>query len=346
RLQLSEMPEAKDVSVSRKKDKPELQVILDKEKLALHGLNSATVSTMIRNRISGMIASLYKEEGEEYDIRVRLSEEYRSSIDELEALTLLTPQGAKIKLKEIAHVEEYWGPPSIQHKRKERIVTLSAKPNGISLGELAQKVTEKLKEVDVPQDVLLQVGGAYKDQQESFMDLGLLMALSIILVFIVMASQFESFTMPFIIMFSIPFAFTGVIFALLITNTTLSIVAALGAVLLVGIVVKNGIVLVDFTNLMRDRGMKLYDAIVVSGRSRLRPVLMTALTTILGMLPLALSQGEGSEIWRPMGITVIGGLIFSTIVTMVIVPVMYGIVARSGERDKVMKVRKKFQTLE
>lgn len=346
RLLLSEMPEAKDVSVSRKKDKPELQVILDKEKLALHGLNSASVSTMIRNRISGMIASLYKEEGEEYDIRVRLSEEYRSSIDELEALTLITPQGAKIKLKEIGHVEEYWGPPSIQHKRKERIVTLSAKPNGISLGELAQKVNEKLKEVNVPQDILLQVGGAYKDQQESFMDLAMLMVLSIILVFIVMASQFESFTMPFIIMFSIPFAFTGVIFALLITNTTLSIVAALGAVLLVGIVVKNGIVLVDFTNLMRDRGMKLYDAIVVSGRSRLRPVLMTALTTILGMLPLALSQGEGSEIWRPMGITVIGGLIFSTIVTMVIVPVMYGIVARSGERDKVMKVRKKFQSLE
>jgi HAE1 family hydrophobic/amphiphilic exporter-1 len=170
--------------------------------------------------------------------------------------------------------------------------------------------------------------------------------MSLILVFIVMASQFESFTMPFIIMFSIPFAFTGVIFALLITGTTLSIVAALGAVLLIGIVVKNGIVLVDFTNLMRDRDMRLYDAIVVSGKSRLRPVLMTAMTTILGMLPLALSTGDGAEIWRPMGITVIGGLIFSTIVTMVIVPVMYGVIARSGERDKVMRLRRKFQNIE
>ena len=147
-------------------------------------------------------------------------------------------------------------------------------------------------------------------------------------------------------MFSIPFAFTGVILALLITGTNLNIVGGLGAVLLIGIVVKNGIVLVDFTNLMRDRGMKLYEAIVVSGKSRLRPVLMTALTTILGMLPLALSKGEGSEIWRPMGITVIGGLIFSTVVTMVIIPVMYGIMARSGERDKVSKLRKKFQVLD
>jgi len=147
-------------------------------------------------------------------------------------------------------------------------------------------------------------------------------------------------------MFSIPFAFTGVILALLITGTTLSVVAALGAVILIGIVVKNGIVLVDYTNLMRDRGIKLYDAIVVSGRSRLRPVLMTAFTTMLGMLPLALSTGEGSEIWSPMGISVIGGLVFSTIVTMVLIPVMYGIIARTGERDKIMKLRRKYQFLD
>lgn len=346
RSKLMQTVEAKDVTISRKNDKPELQVLLDKEKLALHGLNSATVSTMVRNRISGMIASQYKEEGDEYDIRVRIDEKYRSSITDLEELTIMSPMGKKIKLKEIGKVQEYWGPPSIQHKRKERIVTVSAKPNGVSLGQLAGKVKTAVDEVQVPQDVLVQIGGAYEDQQESFMDLGLLMVLSLILVFIVMASQFESFTMPFIIMMSIPFAFTGVLLALLITGTTLSIIAALGAVLLIGIVVKNGIVLVDFTNLMRDRGMRLYDAIVVSGRSRLRPVLMTAFTTILGMLPLALSTGEGSEIWKPMGITVIGGLVFSTIVTMVIVPVIYAVLARSGERDKVRKLRKKFRNLD
>ncbi|MDD3743307.1 MAG: efflux RND transporter permease subunit [Lentimicrobiaceae bacterium] len=346
KLKLQSLNTATDVKVSRKNDKPELQIVLDKEKLTLHGLNSASVSAMIRNRINGMTASYFKEEGEEYEIRVRLAQEFRSSISDLENLTIATPMGQSIKLKEFAKVEEFWGPPAIQHKRKERIVTVSAKPNNTSLGTLAKDINKIVKETQIPQEVLIQVGGAYEDQQESFMDLGLLMLMSLLLVFIVMASQFESFTMPFIIMFSIPFAFTGVIFALLITGTTLSIVAALGAVLLIGIVVKNGIVLVDFTNLMRDRGMRLYDAIVVSGKSRLRPVLMTAMTTILGMLPLALSTGDGSEIWSPMGITVIGGLVFSTVVTMVIVPVMYGVLARSGERDKVMRLRKKFQNID
>lgn len=346
KLKLESLKTATDVKVSRKNDKPELQVVLDREKLTLHGLNSATVSTMIRNRINGMTASQFKEEGEEYEIRVRLAEEFRKSISDLESLTILTPMGQTIKLKEIATVEEFWGPPAIQHKRKERVVTVSAKPNNTSLGTLAEDINKIVKETQIPQEVLIQVGGAYQDQQESFMDLGLLMLMSLLLVFIVMASQFESFTMPFIIMFSIPFAFTGVIFGLLITGTTLSIVAALGAVLLIGIVVKNGIVLVDYTNLMRDRGMRLYEAIEVSGKSRLRPVLMTAMTTILGMLPLALSTGDGSEIWSPMGITVIGGLVFSTIVTMIIVPVMYGVLARSGERDKVMKLRKKFQNID
>jgi HAE1 family hydrophobic/amphiphilic exporter-1 len=346
RQRLSNMPETKNIVVSRKNDKPELQVVLDREKMALHGLNSATVSTMIRNRVNGMIASRFKEEGEEYDIRIRLSEEYRNSITLLEELTIMNQQGKKIKLKEIGSIEEYWGPPSIQHKRKERIVTVSAIPNGISLSELAKKIIKLTDEVPVPQDVLVNVGGSYEDQQESFQDLMLLMLMSLILVFIVMASQFESFTMPFIIMFSIPFAFTGVMLALFITGSTLNIVAGLGAVLLIGIVVKNGIILVDFTNLMRDRGMRLYDAIVAAGRSRLRPVLMTALTTILGMVPLAFSTGEGSEIWRPMGITVIGGLVFSTIITMIIVPVMYGLMGRSGERNKIMKLRKQFNALD
>jgi HAE1 family hydrophobic/amphiphilic exporter-1 len=250
--------------------------------------------------------------------------------------------GDKLKLKDLGEIKEFWSPPNIERKRKERVVTVSAKPVGISLGELAGQIKSELSTLDVPQEVMINIGGAYEDQQESFMDLGMLLLLSLILVFLVMASQFESFAMPFIIMFSIPFAFTGVILALFITHTTLSLVAALGAVLLVGIVVKNGIVLVDYINLMRDRGIELYEAIAISGKSRLRPVLMTAMTTILGMLPLALSAGEGSEMWRPMGITVIGGLVFSTLVTLVIVPVMYAVMARKGERDKKTSVRKRF----
>ncbi len=346
RSRLSNVPGAIDVQISRRSDKPELQYILDRDKLALHGLNTAQVSMLIRNRITGMIASVYKEAGDEYQIRVRLQEEFRNSVTDLEELTIVTPMGGRVKLKELGRIEEYWSPPNIQHKRKERLVVVSVKPDQVPLGQLAGLVKEQLAGVSVPQDVMINIGGAYQEQQESFMDLAILMVISLILVFIVMASQFESFTMPFIIMFSIPFAFTGVLLALFITGTTLSLVAALGAVLLIGIVVKNGIVLVDFTNLMRDRGMELYEAIAVSGKSRLRPVLMTAATTILGMLPLALSVGEGSEIWRPMGITVIGGLIFSTIVTMVLVPVMYGILARHGERNKRKSIMKQFDFMQ
>lgn len=343
---LSRIEGATDISISRKPDKPELQLVFDREKLAANGLSTAMVAGMVRNRISGMVASRLKEEGEEFEIRVRLAEKFRSSISDLENLSIMNPMGNIIKLKEIGHVEEYWGPPAIQHKSKERIVTVSATPSGTSLGQLAERIKTEIADVEVPPEVMIVIGGAYQEQQEAFQDLALLMLISIILVFIVMASQFESFTMPFVIMFSIPFAFTGVIFALLLTGTTLSVVAGLGAVLLIGIVVKNGIVLIDFTNLMRDRGHRLYEAITLAGRSRLRPVLMTAATTTLGMLPLALSTGEGSEIWSPMGISVIGGLVFSTIVTMVLVPVMYGVLARTGERDKIQKLRKKFRFMD
>ncbi|QGY46672.1 MMPL family transporter [Maribellus comscasis] len=333
---------AKEVIISRKNDKPELQVVLDKDKLAEHGLSTAQVSTFVRNRVNGLTPSYFKEEGEEYDIKIRLKEDYRNSISDIEELTLMTPAGQKIKLKEVGKVEEYWSPPSIDHKRRERVVTISALPDKVPLGVLAANIKAELAEVQQPQEILTTVGGAYEDQQESFTDLVMLMVLSLILVYIVMASQFESLRMPFIIMFSIPFAFTGVIYALLITHTTLSVVAALGAVLLIGIVVKNGIVLVDYINLMRDRGYELYEAIAMSGKSRLRPVLMTAMTTILGMLPLAMSTGEGAEIWRPMGITVIGGLIVSTLVTMIIVPTMYAVLASKGERKKKEKIRKHF----
>lgn len=339
---LRKLQGAQDVTISRKNDKPELQIVLDRTKLSEHGLTSAQVSMFVRNRVNGLIPSYYKEEGEEYDIKIRLEEDYRNSISDLQEMTIMTATGKKVKLKELGTIEEYWSPPSIEHKRRERLVTISATPSGISLGELANRIKTETAAIDTPPEIVIAVGGAYEDQQESFMDLAMLFGLSLILVFIVMASQFESLRMPLIIMMSIPFAFTGVILALVLTGTTLSVVAALGAVLLVGIVVKNGIVLVDFINLMRDRGMDLYEAIALSGKSRLRPVLMTAATTILGMLPLAMSTGEGAEIWRPMGITVIGGLIFSTLVTMVIVPVMYAVLASKGERRKQDEVRKQF----
>ncbi len=333
---------ARDVTISREKAKPELNVELDREKMAAAGLNTAMVSSALYNRIEGLTATKYREAGEEYDVIIRFKEEYRNSISDIENIALKNQMGQTVRLKEVGKVVEYWAAPNIERKRRERIVTVSATPYRTSLGELAGKIETEINRVDIPREVLIEVGGAYEDQQESFADLGLLLLLSLLLVYIVMASQFESLRMPFIIMFSIPFAFTGVVLALLVTGTTLSAISGLGAIMLVGIVVKNAIVLVDYINLMRDRGYDLDEAIAVSGKLRLRPVLMTAMTTILGMLPLALSTGEGSEIWSPMGISVIGGLIVSTVVTMLIVPVVYRFFASRGERDKQQKVRSKF----
>ena len=333
---------AEDIQISREKERPELQVVLDKVKLAQHGLSTATVSMAIRNRVDGLIASRFREEGDEYDIIVRLSEPYRNSISDLEQISIVNPMGQKIKLAELGEVKEFWSPPNIERKRRERIVTVSVKPVGISLGELANRIKQETSKVNIPSGVLVNVGGAYEDQQESFRDLGMLLMIGLILVYLVMASQFESFVMPLIIMFSIPFSFSGVILALFLTNTTLSVVAALGAVLLVGIVVKNGIVLVDFINLMRARDYELFEAIALSGRSRLRPVLMTSFTTILAMLPLALSKGSGSEIWSPMGIAVIGGLIFSTFLTLIIIPVLYGTFIRKSPKSRKLKAMGNF----
>jgi HAE1 family hydrophobic/amphiphilic exporter-1 len=336
---------AREVAISREDEKPELRVELDREKLAANGLNTAMVSTALYNRVEGLTATKYRETGEEYDVVIRFKEEFRNSIQDIENIALRNSSGHFIKLGELGKVVEYYSPPNIERKRRERLVKVSATPYKISLGVLAEQIQQKINQIELPQDVMVEVGGAYEDQQEGFMDLGQLLILSLVLVYLVMASQFESLKMPFIIMFSIPFAFSGVIFALFITNTTLSIIAGLGAVMLIGIVVKNAIVLVDYINLMRDRGYELDKAITLSGKSRLRPVLMTAFTTVLGMLPLALSTGDGSEIWSPMGISVIGGLVASTIITMVIVPVGYKLLATHGERDKQKQVRMQFSFL-
>lgn len=333
---------ARNVDIDREEDRAELQVILDKEKLALHRLNAATVATYIRNRINGQTVGYLKEDGEEYNIVVRLKEINRNSITALEELTFMTPQGQKLKLKELGQIKEYWCPPNIIRKRRERVVTISTTPVNVSLSELATSIQKEIDKIDLPQGVQIKVGGDFEDQQESFGDIGLLFILILLLVYIVMASQFESFSKPFIIMMAIPFAISGAIFALLISGTSLNMIGALGVVLLAGIVVKNGIVLVDYINLMRDRGYELHEAIALSGQSRLRPVLMTSLTAILGMIPMALSTSEGSEMWVPMGTVIIGGLTVSTFVTLIIVPVLYAIFSRHGERDKEEKVRKTF----
>ena len=338
-----ELPGARDVFSDRDDDRPEIKIIVDKEKASRHGLTSATISSYLRNRVNGMAVGFLKEDGDEYDILVRLKEENRNSISDVLDFSIPTPMGQTIKLSEICSVDEYWAPPKIVRKSRQRIVTVKVTPYETSLGELAQAInTQVLPQIDKPAGYSIRLAGSYEDQQESFGKLGMLGALILILVYIVMASQFESFSNPAIIMFTVPFALSGVILALWITGVSLDMIGALGIVLLVGIVVKNGIVLVDYINLMRERGHDLNEAIQISGQSRMRPVLMTAFTTILGMVPMAVSQGEGAEMWRPLGIVVIGGLTVATFLTLYIVPVIYGAMSKKGERDKLTKVRENF----
>lgn len=342
RLIREKVPGARDITISRDEDRAELKIDLDKVKLARHGLDAATVSSYVYNRVTGMLSGYLKEDGDEYDIVVRLKEKDRNSITAIENLSIPLPAGGTTKLRELGSVSEYYAPPTIERQSRQRIVSVQVTPFEVSLGELAKEIEAVMATVEVPQGITVRLGGEYEDLEETFSDLILLFLLIVILVYIVMASQFESFSKPFIIMMSVPFAISGVILALFITGISLDMIGALGAIMLVGIVVKNGIVLVDFTNLMRDRGYELNEAIALSGASRLRPVLMTACTTILGMLPMALSVGAGSEMWRPMGVVIIGGLTVSTVVTLIVVPVLYGIFSRHGERDKAQKVRKEY----
>lgn len=339
----SQLEGARDVNISREDDRPDIKITVDKEKASRLGLSSATISTYLRNRVTGMSCGYLKDDGSEYDIVVRLEEDDRNSISDIMDLSIPTATGKSVKLSEIAAVGEYWAPPTIERKSRQRIVTVKVTPYNTSLGELAQEIeTKVIPQLDVPVGYSTHIGGNYEDQQDMFGDMALLAALIILLVYIVMASQFESLRMPAIIMFTVPFALSGVIIALWITHRSLDMIGALGLVLLVGIVVKNGIVLVDYINLMRERGYELNTAIAMSGQSRIRPVLMTAFTTILGMVPMAVSNGEGAEMWQPLGIVVIGGLTVSTFLTLYVVPVLYGVMSRHGDRNKLDELRKKF----
>jgi hydrophobe/amphiphile efflux-1 (HAE1) family protein len=313
----------RDVEVSMEEPRPEYQIIFDREKLAFYGLNTTTASTFVRNRINGLVATRYREDGDEYDIVVRYAEPFRESIESIENILIYNNQGRAVRVKDIGIVTEYSSPPFIERQNRQRVVKVTSALYRASITTVVNSIWSEIDKMEVPSGVGIDIGGDAEQQQESFADLLTLLLLVVVLVYIVMATQFESLRSPFIIMLTMPFAFTGVFLALWITGQTLNLISMIGAVMLVGIVVKNGIVLVDYTNLMRDRGLSLSQAVLISGRSRLRPVLMTTLTTMLGMLPLALGIGEGAEMWTPMGVSIIGGLAFSTIITLVLIPVVY-----------------------
>ena len=321
---LRELPDAREVNLSVEDMRTEMRIEFDREQLARFGMNTATAATFVRNRINGLTASVFREGGQEYNIVVRYDEQFRTSIDDILNIRLMNNQGATIRVGEVATVVEDFIPPVIRRENRQRLVTVNVTPGeGVPLGRIATQINEVIAQVETPPGVDVVLSGAIQDQQEAFADMGILLLLILLLVYIVMASQFESLKQPFIIMSTVLLAFTGVFLMLWITNTPLSLIALIGSIMLVGIVVKNGIIIVDFTNLQRERGLSVSEAVITAGKSRLRPVLMTSLTTILGMMPLAFFGGEGSELWQPMGIAIIGGLTFSTFLTLLVVPALY-----------------------
>lgn len=329
-----------DIIISRDDYQPEYQVDFDREKLAIYGLNLQTAATYLRNRINGSLASQYREDGEEYDIKVMYAPEHRTSIADIENILIYSPTGKAIRIKDVGKVVERFSPPTIERKDRERIITVSTVVSGVPMSEVVAASQKELDKMDIPAGINIELSGSYEDQQEAFGDLLLLGLLIIILVYIVMAAQFESYVYPGIIMTSLPFAFTGIFVLLFITGHNLNVMSMIGAIMLIGIVVKNGIVLIDYISLNRERGMSIRTAVVDGGESRLRPIIMTALTTILGMVPMAVSTGQGAEMWQPMGVAVIGGLTFSTLLTLFYVPAMYCLFAAVGVKRTRKALRK------
>jgi len=329
----------RDIVVSRKDYRMEYQIQFDREKLALNGLNMASAATAVRNRINGLIMSRYREDGEEYNIRVRFEEQYRESIEDIENILIYTPTGAGVRVRDLGTVVENSSLPQIDRQDRERIVTVTGTIYGRALSEVVEDVDAILAQAEIPSGVQIEMAGTLEDQEEAFSELALLLLIVSILVYIVLASQFESLTYPFMIILTVPFAFTGGLLLLALVGEPLGLMGYVGLIMLVGMVVKNAIVLIDYINLNRERGLSIITAVVDGGRSRLRPVLMTTLTTILGMIPLAIGTGQGSEMWRALGLAIIGGMTFSTIITLILIPALYSMMAGYGVRRKRKKHR-------
>jgi CzcA family heavy metal efflux pump len=332
---MEKIPGAVDISISRELKRPEIQIEIDREKATSLGLNMNTIANTVKTFIAGSTASKYREKGETYDIFVRLEESSRSQLEDLENLTITSPFSQQpIRLTNIAKIKESFGPEEIERLNRERVVRVEGNAFKRSSGKIVEDLQRELRKITLPAGVMINIGGEAEEQRKAFRDLALLLALGIILVYMVMAAQFESLLNPFIVMFSIPFTFIGVILGFLLTGVTLSIVSFLGIIMLMGIVVNNAIVLISYMDILRARGHSLLDTITTGGRHRLRPILMTTITTLVGLLPLALSRGEGSETWQPLGVTMFGGLTVSTLITLLFVPTLYAIFEGHKERKK------------
>jgi HAE1 family hydrophobic/amphiphilic exporter-1 len=328
------LPGVVDVKSSREQGDPEIQLVIDRERAALYGLSPYQVGSALRTQFDGTVATQYRLRGKEYDVLLRLKPAQRDDVSGILNTVVNGPMGP-VPLKNVVQQRTGISPLTIEHKNTERIVKVEANVVGQASGRVGGMAKQALSKITPPPGFTIDVAGSYEEMMKSFRDLAFAMLLAILLVFMVMASQFESFRDPFIILFTIPFALIGVLWALAATGTTLSIVSGLGVLVLIGIVVNNGIVYIDFVNqLRRNEGMPLVEAVKEAGRVRLRPILMTSLTTIFGLIPLALQIGEGSEFWSPLGRAMIGGMIVSTFLPLVFIPVLYVIFENRSERRR------------
>lgn len=340
KAELSKVRGLKDITISRKDFRMEYQIDFDREKLALNGLTMGAASNAIRNRMNGLVMSRYREDGEEYNITVRYDEKYRQSLDDIRNILIYNNMGKAIRLIDVGTIVEKSSIPQIDRKDRQRIVKVNGTIYGRALSDIVNDVNTVLEKTEIPAGIDMQISGSYEDQQESFGDLTTLLLLVTLLVYVVLAYQFESLIYPFMIILTVPFAFTGSLLLLAATGEPLGIMGFVGLIMLVGMVAKNGIVLIDYINLNRERGMSIKSAVVHAGQSRLRPVLMTTFTTILGMLPLAMGTGQGSEMWKSLGIAIIGGMTFSTIITLILLPAVYSIIANIRLNRQRVKLRK------
>lgn len=335
---LETIPGLVDIKSSRQPGKPELQLVVDRQKAALYGLTPYQIGQALRTQIEGNAPTVYRLAGKEYDILLRLPEEQRNEIAEVLGTIVTSPSGP-VPLGNLVTVRTAAGPVEIERKNNERIVRITARNVGISAGQAAQKVARAIKEIPVPPGFTMKLSGTFEEMTGTFRDFALVLLIAAVLVFVVMASQFESLRDPFVIIFTMPFALIGVLWILFLTRTNLSVISLLGLLILVGVVVNNGIVFIDYTNrLRRQHGLGLTEAVKEAGRVRLRPILMTSFTTIFAMLPLAFQIGEGSELWSPLGRAIVGGMVVSTFLPLVFIPVLYTIFeqfsARRGNKSR------------
>ncbi|MBU5255500.1 efflux RND transporter permease subunit [Tissierella praeacuta] len=313
----------RDVKTSLSDAVPEVEIQVNKENAAIYGLTTSQIASAIRGGASGTIVAKYKDEGDELDIVVRATEDITESLSNLGQLDITTPSGINIPISQVADISIVKGPIQINREDQERVVTVTSQITGRDLRSISLDIEKELKNYEFPSGYSYKIGGENEQMIDAFKQLLLALILAIILIYMVMAAQFESLINPFIIMFTIPLAFGGGLLGLFITRKSFGVTAFIGIIMLAGIVVNNGIVLIDYINTLRQEGKERFEAITTAGPIRLRPILMTTLTTILGLVPLALGIGEGAEMQAPMAVVVISGLTLSTVLTLVFVPVLY-----------------------